>query len=197
VGDLGARAHHDDDALRLRVAGVLNEAVGAAADLGESSHRGLDVGRALRVEAVAGFARLEERIRILGRAAQQRPVGGQRPLAMRRHEFNRQQREQFVVRDQSDLGDFVRRPESIEEVQERDAGAQRGELPDGREIMGLLDRARRQHGEPRLAARHHVGMIAENRQRVGGDRAGRDVHAERGQLARDLEHVRDHQEQPL
>ena len=63
--------------------------------------------------------------------------------------------------------------------------------------MRLLNRAGRQQGKPGLAARHHIRVVAENRERVGGDRAGGDVHAVGGQLARDLVHVGDEQEQAL
>ena len=56
---------------------------------------------------------------------------------------------------------------------------------------------RGQHREAGLAAGHHVRVVAEDRQRVRGERARGDVHAEGRQLARDLVHVRDHQEQAL
>ena len=59
------------------------------------------------------------------------------------------------------------------------------------------DRGRREHRETGLADGHHVGVVAEDRQRLRGQRAGRDVEHGRGQLAGDLVHVRDHQQQPL
>ena len=40
-------------------------------------------------------------------------------------------------------------------------------------------------------------MVAEDRERLRGDRAGGDVEHRRGQLARDLVHVGNHQEQAL
>ena len=48
-----------------------------------------------------------------------------------------------------------------------------------------------------LPAGHDVGVVAEDRQRVGGQRARRDVDDERRQLAGDLVHVGDHQQQAL
>ena len=44
---------------------------------------------------------------------------------------------------------------------------------------------------------HDVGVVTEDRQRVGGDGPGGDVHRARRQLAGDLEHVRHHQQQTL
>ena len=51
--------------------------------------------------------------------------------------------------------------------------------------------------EPGAAGGHHVGVVPEDRQGVGGDAARRDVHAQRRELAGDLEQVRDHQQQAL
>ena len=51
--------------------------------------------------------------------------------------------------------------------------------------------------EAGLPAGHHVGVVAEDRERVRGQRPRRDVHAERRQLAGDLVHVGDHQQQAL
>ena len=51
--------------------------------------------------------------------------------------------------------------------------------------------------QPGGASVHDVGVVAEDRQGVRGDRAGGDVHGARGQLAGDLEHVRHHQQQAL
>ena len=95
------------------------------------------------------------------------------------------------------LRDLVRGAEAVEEVEERHARRERGRVGDRGEVVGLLDRARAEQREAGLAAGHDVGVVAEDRERVGGDRAGGDVHAEGRQLAGDLVHVRDHQEQAL
>ena len=57
--------------------------------------------------------------------------------------------------------------------------------------------AGRQQGPTGRAAGHHVAVVAENRQRVGCHGSGRDVKHRRGQLAGDLEHVGDHQQEAL
>ncbi len=51
--------------------------------------------------------------------------------------------------------------------------------------------------KPVVRARHHVAVVAEDRERVRRDGARGDVDHRRAQLARDLEHVRDHQQQAL
>ncbi len=65
------------------------------------------------------------------------------------------------------------------------------------EVVRLLHRVGAEQGEAGLPEGHDVGVVAEDRQGVGGDGAGGHVHAEAGQLAGDLVHVRDHQEQAL
>jgi hypothetical protein len=70
-------------------------------------------------------------------------------------------------------------------------------LSDGREVLSLLDGAGGQEGEARLPAGHDVGVVAEDRQRVGREDARRHMHDERGEFARNLVHVGDHQEKPL
>ena len=70
-------------------------------------------------------------------------------------------------------------------------------LRDEREVVGLLHRRRGEQREARLAHRHHVGVVAEDRQPLRGERPGGDVEHRRRQLAGDLVHVRDHQQQAL
>ncbi len=72
-----------------------------------------------------------------------------------------------------------------------------GKVSHRREVHDLLDVALGEHGEAGLAAGHDVGVVAEDVQGVGGDATGGDVEDARQLLARDLVHVRDHQEQAL
>ena len=104
---------------------------------------------------------------------------------------------QVVVGELLDLRDLVRRAEAVEEVQERNARLERRRVRDRREVVRLLHRFGAEHREAGLAAGHHVGVVAEDRQRVRGEGARRHVHGEGRQLARDLVHVGDHQEQSL
>ena len=89
----------------------------------------------------------------------------------------------------------VRKPSKKCRTGMRDA--QRRRLADEGEVVRFLHRGRRQQHHPRLAAGHDVGVVAEDRQRVRGHGAGRDVHAERRQFAGDLVEVGDHQQQAL
>ena len=197
VGGVAAGAHDDDHALGLGVPVVVVEAVVAAGEGAEAVHLLLHDGGAGGVVGIAGLAGLEEGVRILGRAADHRGVGGQGQGAELGHELVRHHVAEVRVVEDLDLGDLVAGAEAVEEVQEGDAGLQGRGVADGGEVMGLLHALGAQHGEAGHAAGHHVRVVAEDAQGVGGQGAGTDVHAEGRQLTGDLVHVRDHQEQAL
>ena len=96
-----------------------------------------------------------------------------------------------------DSADLVGRAEAVEEMEEWNARRERGVLRDEGEVVRFLHRARAEHSPTGHARGHDVGVIAEDRQRLRGDRARRHVEDRRRQLAGDLEHVRDHQQANL
>ena len=124
-------------------------------------------------------------------------LGRERAPAMRAHQVVVDHCADLIVGEERDRVDLVRGAESVEEMQERDARCERRGLRDQRRVVRLLHRAGREQGEPRRARRHHVGMVAEDRQRLRRERARRDVEDGRRQLAGDLEHVGQHQHQAL
>ncbi len=112
---------------------------------------------------------------------------------------------QIVVDHGADIGitderqrvDLMRGAEPIEEMHERHPRFERRRLRDQRHVVGFLHRVRRQHGKAGGTHGHDIGMIAENRKRLGRDRTRRHVKDRGGKLAGDLEHVGDHQHQAL
>jgi hypothetical protein len=197
VDGLGAGAHDHDHVLGLGVSDVVEESVGASRHLGEAIHGCLDVARAGVVEAVDGFTGLEEGVRVLGGTANHRTVGAQGTVAMGADLVLVHQPAELIVRQQLDLGDLVGSPEAIEEVDEGNAAGQGGHLRDAGEVVRLLHRAAAQHAPAGLPAGVDVRVVAEDGQGVGGHRPRRHVKHRRGQLAGDLVHVRDHEEQAL
>ena len=63
--------------------------------------------------------------------------------------------------------------------------------------MRLLNTAREEHRPTGRSGGHDIAVIAKNREALRGEAAGRDVKYDRGQFARDLVHVRNHQQQTL
>ena len=142
-------------------------------------------------------AGLEERVRVLGRAAQHRMVGRHRPGAMFGNQFVVNQRAQIGLRQHLNLLHLVRRAEAVEEMHERNPRPQRGRLRNQCEVRRFLHAGRTEHRPAGRAHGHDVAVIAENRKGMGRHRAGGDVEDCGQQLARDLEHVGNHQQQAL
>lgn len=88
-------------------------------------------------------------------------------------------------------------PETVKEVDERDATPIAGSVGDQGEIMRLLRVVRAEEDAPGGAAGHDVLMVAEDRQSLRGQSACAHMQGERKQFARDLVEIRDHQEQSL
>ena len=89
----------------------------------------------------------------------------------------------------------VRNPSKKNRTGTRDF--ERRRLRDQRQIVRFLHRGRGQHREADHARAHHVRVIAEDRQRLRGDRPRRHVKDARRQLAGDLVHVGQHQQESL
>ena len=193
----GAGAHQHDDALGVRRADVVEQPVAAPGQLGEPFELGGDDPGYGRVVRVRRLARLEEDVGVLRRAAHDGMVRGERARAMRGDEIVVDERAQVVVAQRLDHVHLVRGAEAVEEVEERDARAERRGRRDRGEVVRLLHVGGAEQREAGAARGHDVAVVAEDRERVRRDRARGDVHDERRQLAGDLEHVREHQEQAL
>ncbi len=89
--------------------------------------------------------------------------------SMGTHSFVIDHRSNFAVAELDYRIDLVRGAEAIEEMEEWHSRAKGRSVGDERRIMGFLDRARGQHGKAGRPRRHHVGMVAEDRQRLRGD----------------------------
>ena len=153
--------------------------------------------RELVVGGVAGLAVLEEDVAVLVRTAVVRMLGVERVIAEGLDGVHVAHLGEVGVIPHGDLLDLMRGAEAVEEVQERNLALDGGEVRHGSEVHDLLDVALSEHGEAGLAAGHDVGVIAEDVKGVGGDAAGGHVEDARQALARDLVHVRDHEQKTL
>ena len=124
-------------------------------------------------------------------------IGRQRAGAMRAHQFVVDHGAHVVEAELFNLGNFVRGAEAVEEMQERNTRLQRGCMRDERQVHRLLHGVRRQQRKSGGPHRHGILVIAEDGQRLRGDRTRGNVDHRAGQLARNLVHVGDHQQQAL
>ena len=197
LGGLGGRAHDHHHPFGVGRAHVVEQAVLPAGQPGELVHGGLHDAGHLEVEGVDRLAGLEVDVGVLGGAAHHRVIGGEAAVAVGHHQLVVDHRADVVVAELLDLGDLVAGAEAVEEVDEGDACLQRGGLADQGEVHDLLHRVAAQHRPAGLAHAHHVAVVAEDRQALRGQAAGRHVEDGRRQLAGDLVHVGDHQQQAL
>ena len=193
----GTGSHQHEHPLGIVRTEILEQPVGPTRQGSETLHRRLDRRGDCRVERVHGFAALEIHVRVLRHAANHRPIRIERTAAMGEHQLVVQHRVQHVIREQVDLGDFMGRPEAIEEVDEWNPCGQRGALRDQREVVRLLDGTGAEHRPAGHPGSHDIGVIAEDRERLRRQGPCRHVEHGRRQLPGDLEHVRDHQQQAL
>ena len=148
---LGPRTHEDQHPLGVRVALIVEQSILPAGQRGEALHRAFDdAGHAL-VERIDRLARLEEGVRILRRAADERMLGVQRARAMGAHQIVVDHRADVGVAEQVQRVQFVRSAESVEEMQERHARFQAS--PSARSTRNRAPPA----PKPNTAARSPVG----------------------------------------
>ncbi len=197
VEHLERRADDDHDPLRFGMAAVAEQAIRPADQRAHAIHRALDDVGSARVEGVRRLARLEERVGIVGRATDDRPLRRERPRTVRAHEVVVDRGPDLLVGDQGDLVFLVRRAEPVEEEQHRHAGFERGGLRHERQVVRFLHRGRGQHREADHSGAHHVRVVAEDRERLRRERSRGHMKDAGRQLACDLVHVRQHQQEAL
>ena len=191
------RAHSDDDAFCFGVAVVVEQTVVAAGDFADLLHVVFYDFRNGVIEAVAGFAVLEEVVRVFGHTTCNRSHGVHGAAAEFGQSFLVDQRSEVFVVQLLNLLDFVRGAEAVEEVDERHACLQGSQVGNTGEVHHFLYRAFGQHGEACLAAGHYILMVAEDTQGVAGQCTCGYVEYAGQVFTGNLVHVGDHQQQTL
>ena len=177
---------------------VVVEQLIVGAQLGvDLAHVLLNDARNRLVVLVGSLAVLEEHVAVLVRAAHHGVLRIEGALTERFDRVHVAHVLQVLVVPYLDLLDLVGGAEAVKEVDERHARLDGRQMRDSAEVHDFLRVGLSQHGEAGLAAGHNVGMVAEDVQRVGSDRTRGNVEYAGQQLARDLVHVRDHQQQAL
>jgi len=190
-------SHGDDEAVGIGSPDIVEQMVLAAGHLGDLVHVLLDDRGNSGIIRVDRFAALEIDVLILRRHFKTGRFGALGPGPEALDVLGFQQRLEVVVRDFLDLLHLVGSPETVEERQERNLSLQSGQMGDERQVHGLLDAGSGRHGITGVAARHDVGMVTENRQRLGCQGTGRHMEHRREHLSGNLMHVGDHQQQTL
>ena len=197
LGGLGGTAHQHHHTLCVRCAVVVEQLVlptRQLADLGHVVLHRLGDGRHL---LVARLAALEENVGVDGGA----PGGGvlrvQRVAAESTLCVHIHQRAQLLIIQRLDLLDLVAGTETVKEMQEGHTAVDGTQMRHRTQIHDLLRGGGRQHGKPGASHAHHIAVVAEDGQGVGGQCAGGHVEHAWQHLTGDLIHIRDHQQQAL
>ena len=196
-GALAYGSHGDDDPVRIRGSVVVERMILASRELFDLGHILFDDVGDDGVEAICCFLGLEENIRILRGPLL---IGVLRIHRLGLEAGDRVEIDEFCkILEVKNLNflDLMRRPESVEEVQEGDACLNRGKVRDGRKIHRFLDAAGREHCESGTPARHNVAVVAENRKRMAGDGARGYVKDAGKKLSGHLVHIGNHEQKPL
>ena len=191
----GAHGHHDG--LGLGVAVVVEELI-VGAQLGvDLAHVLLHHAGESLIVLVPGLVALEEDVRVLGGAAEDRVVGVQGSGPEGVHGVHVHHFLQVLVVPHLHLADLVGGAEAVEEVEEGHPAADGRQMGHGAKVHDLLGIVGAQHGVARGPAGHDVGVVPEDGQGVGGQSPGGDVGDPGEQTAGDLIHIGDHQQQTL
>ena len=194
---LADRAHCDDDAIRIGRAVVVEEMVLAPRDLRHLRHCLFDKLRDSVIVAVDRLASLEVDVGVLCRTAYRRMIRVECTAAELIDCIPVEDLREIGIVHDLDLLNLMRGTEAIEEVDERNASLDRDEMRHGSEIHDLLYARLCEHGNARLTCRHDILMIAEDVQRGRCDRTCADMEHSRQKFARDLIHIRNHEQESL
>ncbi len=187
------RAHGYNNVLGLGGAVVVEQLV-VRANLGVDLVHILLYNRGNRVIiGVTGFSGLEIDVRVLGCAPQNGMLRVQSPGAEFADSVHVHHFFQVFIIPLGHFLDFVGGAEAVE----GHAALDGGQMSYGAQVHDFLRIGAGQHSEAGLTAGHNVLMVAENGQSVGSQSAGGAMNDARQQLAGDLVHIGDHQQQAL
>ncbi|CAN4037514.1 Inner membrane protein ypdA, partial [Dysosmobacter welbionis] len=194
---LAGGAHHHDDLFRVRGAVVVEQLVVPARQLVDLIHIVLDHAGDRGDLLVGALPALEEHVRVHRRApgggvlrVQAIPAEGLELVIV--HQLG-----EIIVIQGFDPLHLVRRAEAVEAVHEGVPAADGGQMGHRAQVHSLLGGGGHQHAEAGHPAGHHVRVIAEDGQGVGADGPAGDVEHAGQELAADLVHGRNHQQQAL
>ncbi len=136
--------------------------ISAAGDFCEFVHDFLDDRWRCQIILIRCFFSLEENVRVLGSAANDRIFRIQSAIAVRINEIVIDDFLHVSLCQLFDLADFMRSAEAIKEMQERNACLECGRVCDHCHVLSFLNGIGCDQRETGLASRHDVAVVAEN-----------------------------------
>ncbi len=194
---LASRTHADDDILGISGTIVVERTVFATGNLRDLVHIvAHDVSHSIII-GITTLAMGEEYIGVLSHTFHNRVHRTQSTLAELLQRLHIHQRTEVFHIHHLNLLILVAGTETVEEIEERHTALDSREVSHTGEVHHLLYAALGEHSETGLTASHHVLMVAKDTKHVACQRTSRHVENGRNQFARNLVHVRNHQQQTL
>ena len=194
---LADRSHRNDDAVRILGTIIIKQMVLAAGDFCHLRHCLFHQLRQRMVILIGCLALLEIHIRILSRTTDDRMIRVQCAAAELLNSIPVKNLRKILIVHHFDFLDFMRRAESIKEINERNAAFNSDKMRYGRKIHNFLNACFRQHCAACLPRSHNILMIAKNIQGVRSQSTGADMEHARKQFAGHLVKIRNHQQEAL
>ena len=194
---LSTGTHNHDNPFGIGGTGIIEEMILAPRAFSQAIHHGLDDCRRRRIVRVDRFTRLKIDIGVLGSAAHHWAVGRKATGAVGLDQIIADQGADIGVGQRLNFVDLVGGAEAIEDMEKGDTGVKGAGMGNQRQIHHLLHRVGKEHRPPSGTRRHDITMVAKDRKALRGQGTRRDVKDGAGQLAGDLIHVGDHQQQAL
>ena len=169
----------------------------SAGDGGDFVHVFLNDCGKFVVELVDRFASLEVDVGVLGADFADRFFRADASVAELLDVFGLNEFCNVFVRDFFDFVKLMGGAETVEEREERNLALEGCEVGDERHVHFFLDGSCGGQRETGVPACHDVGMVAEDCERLTGERTRRHMEDAGEHFARDLIHIRDHEEQTL
>jgi len=197
IDHVATGCHGDNHPIRLRIAHVIKEIVGPPYHFSHPFHLLLhNVGDA-GVVRIGALPVLKKDIRVLGRPPHLRILGVHAPGLEFLDGIPVHQGGHVFVIDHFDLLDFIGGPEPVEKMDKREAGPNTGQVGHQGQVHDLLGGGRSQKRKPGLANGVDVRVVPEDGEGVARHRAGGDMEHAGHDLAGDLVHIGNHQQEPL
>ena len=190
-------AHEDDHAVSILCSVVREEVILATSNLRDLAEVLLNCFGNAVVVRIASFAMREEGLGILCSTASDGTLWTHSTVAETLDVLFLHEWTDVLLVHKFNLVILVRCAEAVEEVDERHHRLERCKVSYSGKIHYFLNGTFAKHSETSLAASHYVLMVAEDTQRVRSQRTSGNVEHTGNQLACNLVHIGNHQEQTL
>ena len=197
AGRLCGGAHQDDNILCVFSSIVVEQVVFASGNLGNLAKVALhDFGNGV-VVLVGSLTMCKESLGVFGGTACNRALRREGAVAETLHGIHVNQWTYVLHVHGLDFVILMRRAETVEEVDEGNAGLQCRKVRNGGKVHHLLYGTGAEHAEAGLAACHHILVVSKDTKRMRSQCTGRYVENAGQQFAGNLVHIGNHQQQTL